>query len=202
MNRPNDPVVRPVIWKTGPAYKTLPVRERVRYLSRLARKALVISARHQGVNAAPSDFLKDDQGAPLPVAGIFWSLSHKPAYVAAVAAPRPVGIDVERITPRPEGLWDKVTAPEERALLPDRSPTAFFRCWTAKEAVLKSASVGLAHLSGCRIVSVPDDRRLILAYDNNVREVIHFFHDDHLFSMVTRQQWTVYWELATETETG
>lgn len=194
MTRPDAPAVHPVILKTGPEYKRLPVRERVRYLSRLARKALVISARHLGATLEPADFRKDDQGAPLPVDGIFWSISHKPAYVAAVAALDPAGIDVERLVPRADGLWERVTDADERALLPDRSLSSFFRCWTAKEAVLKAAGVGLTGLSQCRIAAVPDDLHLDLIYDGQRRRVAHFYHDDHLFSVVS-PHWKPHWDV-------
>ena len=65
----------------------------------------------------------------------YWSLSHKSRYVAAVVGPTPVGIDLEEIVPRSEGLHDHVAREEEWALA-DRSWETFFRYWTAKEAVM------------------------------------------------------------------
>jgi 4'-phosphopantetheinyl transferase len=79
---------------------------------------------------------------------VSFNLSHSGACAAAaVSRGRELGIDIEQI--RPDAAWRDIAArffsPEERAWLDSRvEPGAFFRLWTAKEAVLKAAGTGLA----------------------------------------------------------
>ena len=91
------PVIYPVILPVPPEVRELPPRERVRALSRRAREALALSAERLGVALGPLE--KDARGAPLPCAGWFWSLTHKPLYVGGVLAPHPVGVDLEQLRP-------------------------------------------------------------------------------------------------------
>ncbi|TMJ89380.1 MAG: 4'-phosphopantetheinyl transferase superfamily protein [Alphaproteobacteria bacterium] len=82
---------------------------------------------------------------------IQFSLSHC-RDVALIAFTRgvPVGVDVEHV--RPLADWKRIAArylhPGERmelmALSEDERLTAFFRCWTRKEAVAKALGVGLS----------------------------------------------------------
>ncbi|MCD6391278.1 MAG: hypothetical protein J7L92_04730, partial [Dehalococcoidia bacterium] len=64
------PVVMPVI-KVGHKFSG---KEKVDYLSQSAREALKLSAEKSGVRLG--ELLKDENGAPCPVAGNYWSLSH------------------------------------------------------------------------------------------------------------------------------
>ena len=84
------------------------------YLSRHARRALELSAAKSAVTLG--QLTKDDRGVPQPVNGIFWSLSHKTQYVAAVVAPQPIGIDLEKIRPCSEALFRKTATDAEWAL--------------------------------------------------------------------------------------
>ena len=101
------PVVMPVIEaKHKPSGK-----EKVDYLSWIAREALKVSAERSRVRLG--GLLKDEKGVPCPVAGIYWSLSHKPKYVAAVVSKDKVGIDIEEMKPRAESLFARVASDEE-----------------------------------------------------------------------------------------
>ncbi|MGW8187587.1 MAG: 4'-phosphopantetheinyl transferase family protein, partial [Desulfobacterales bacterium] len=136
------PVLRAVILSVPETARTLPPRERVAFLSRHARKALQISAAesHLTIGAA----LKDRDGRPQPVRGVYWSLTHKPAYVGAIVARSLIGIDIETIVQRKtEALFDKVADSNEWALIGSRSWEGFHRYWTAKEAALKADGTGL-----------------------------------------------------------
>ena len=154
--------IYPVILNVPHAKQALKGREKVRFLSEFAREALGRSAARLGV-ALPR-LEKAENGAPLPVDGVHWSVSHKSRYVAAVAAPRPVGIDIEQIRPVKEGLADRIADPQEWHLFSGDRQTAFFCCWTAKEAVLKAAGVGIAGLDDCRIISVEGPDRLMAVF--------------------------------------
>ena len=70
-------------------------RQRVVFLSRHARRALKISAQKSGVHI--ENPVKDDNGVPQPFDGIHWSISHKTRYVCGVAAPAPIGVDIEKL---------------------------------------------------------------------------------------------------------
>jgi len=136
-------------------------KEKVDHLSRIAREALKLSAEKSQVKLG--ELLKDEKGVPCPVAGIYWSLSHKPRYVAAVVSKNRVGIDIEEIKPRTTSLFAHVASDEEWELK-GRSWDTLFRYWTAKEAILKVIGIGLGGLKTCRIISVPDETHITLDY--------------------------------------
>ena len=175
---PENGPLRPVVLKVPAAAEALSRPDRVRFLSDLARAALRRSARLSGLFLG--DLEKDPHGAPIPTGGVFWSLAHKPRYVAGVASRRPVGIDIEMIKPVRDGMYGKVADGAEWSLGGADRLTLFFRFWTAKEAVLKTGGRGLADLSACRIVAVLDEDRLSVAYRGRVRTVRQRRFDDHM----------------------
>ncbi len=185
--------IHPVIVAVPKTDQTLSGRDKVAALSRHARHALDLSARFSGHTLGP--LKKDERGAPLPTNGIHWSLTHKMRFVAAVSAPQRVGIDIERIKPCSQRLYQRVADPEEWGLAPEVSPTIFFRYWTAKEAVLKAVSRGLGGLTRCRIAKIVDDKRLQLTYDGGMWTVIqHWIADDHIVA-VTASDDEVEWHV-------
>ncbi|BBO78838.1 hypothetical protein DSCW_62550 [Desulfosarcina widdelii] len=165
-------------------------REMVRFLSRYARLALAQSFEKSGLLLG--DLPKDDQGAPLPVDGVYWSLSHKSAIVGAVAATLPVGLDLETVRPVNQALLARVADDAEWRLAGDQEPTSFFRFWTAKEAVLKAVGKGMAGLSRCRIVEIETPTQMILTYDSLPWPVEHRWFGDHV-AAISVQQGTVVW---------
>lgn len=160
-------------------------REKVTALRRMARKALHLCARYSGVQLGSLE--KAENGAPLPSNGVFWSLSHKESYVAAVTASRPVGIDIEKIEkdrPRLKGLYQRLAGPAEWALAPEVTPTLFYRYWTAKEAVLKAVGTGLAGLTRCHIVKIIDGTRLELSYEGTKWQIAQYrTAENHIVSL-------------------
>ncbi len=175
--------LHPVILPVPANARQLSPRSRVVYLSRHAREALKLSAEMSGFDWGEP--LKGEDGQPLPTNGIYWSLTHKPDYVAAVVAQRPIGIDVEKITERKTAaIFDKVADPNEWALIGARSWEGFHRYWTAKEAVLKAEGTGLRGLSHCRVIEIPDAFNLILRVGDRRMMVEHHYFDNHIASIV------------------
>ena len=162
----SDPsnTIYPVILEVPESKLRLKGGDKVRFLSEFARVALKRSAMRLGVELP--ELKKEENGAPIPKGGIHWSLSHKSGCVAAVAAPVPVGIDIEKIRPVKEGLAERIAAADEWRFFFGEGLSDFFRCWTAKEAVLKAAGVGIAGLSECRIVSVQGRERLSVSFES------------------------------------
>lgn len=174
--------ITPVILPVPETLRRLPAAERVRGLSDLAREALAHSARRLQIVLGP--LKKDARGAPLPVAGHYWSLTHKPLFAAAVLAPAAVGLDLEALRPCTPALYRRTATESEWALIGgDDPPIRFFRCWTAKEAVLKAVGEGIRDWPRCRIHHVIDDTRLVVDYRGVLWPVEQFFFRGHIASI-------------------
>ena len=156
-------------------------KEKVANLSRIAREALKLSAQKSRVRLG--ELLKDEKGIPCPVAGNYWSLSHKPKYVAAVVSKDKVGIDIEEMKPRTESLFSHVASDEEWALK-EKSWDTFFRYWTAKEVALKVIGFGISGLKTCRIISVPDENHITLDYKGQFFLVEQLRYNNHIISVL------------------
>ncbi|MEK6677395.1 MAG: 4'-phosphopantetheinyl transferase superfamily protein [Planctomycetota bacterium] len=143
-----------------PEVPTMSRPQRVNQQHAAARWALQQSAWRSG--APQSGWLQRDDGAPLPLETWHWSISHTQTLAAAVVADRPVGIDVERIRPRREELFDAIGHPAEWEILQNRTWRSFFQLWTAKEAVLKCHQLGIAYLKDARLVKRAGPRRLAI----------------------------------------
>ena len=181
------PVLVPI-----PQDSPLRTPERVRQQCESARLALGESARRCG---APEDgWVKDGQDVPLPQAGYYWSVSHKRKWAAAVIADRPVGIDIEHIAPRRDEMFKEVAGEDEWTLMGGHSWAAFFRVWTAKEAILKATGIGIAGFHACHVVGTADERHLTLEYENRLWQVEQYYHDDHIVA-VTVEADAVSWHV-------
>jgi 4'-phosphopantetheinyl transferase len=166
-------------------------REKVAALRRVAREALAHSATYSGVRLGP--LKKDDHGAPLPFNGVYWSLTHKESFVAAVTAPHPIGIDIEKMRPFNAALHQRLAGESEWALAPEVTQTLFFRYWTAKEAVLKAVGKGMVGLSDCRIVAIVDADHLIVTFQDSKWTVAQYWGTkDHIVA-VTADHVEIQW---------
>lgn len=166
------------------AYLLLGPRDRVRFLSGYARQALIASAGLRGVILAPHELPQEASGRPLPLPGGYWSVSHKPGYVAGVFSPEPAGIDIERIRTYSIRLRAKTAGPEEWGLVDAELPESFFRFWTAKEAVLKIGGAGIAHLLQCRVIRVEGRHRLRVRYREAEYRIRQCYFDGHVAAVV------------------
>ena len=182
----------PVILPVSDADKPLKGRDKVKALSRLARSALMKSCELSGLHL--DAFPKNEKGVPLPVDGVHWSLTHKPDMVGGVASLLPVGMDLETIRPVNPALLSKVADDDEWRLVNGDRQKAFFRFWTAKEAVLKAVGKGMVGLSRCRVEAVVDDTHMTLAYDETRWPVAHFWFDGHVAALTARH-FSVTWTL-------
>jgi phosphopantetheinyl transferase len=105
-----------------------------------------------GVSADSLVFSHDGEGKPRVqgLTGWDFNISHAGDYVAAVVGRGSVGVDIEqcREVRDMESIVDRYFHPEEQAawhgLPPARQPAAFFLLWSAREAAMKCAGLGLA----------------------------------------------------------
>lgn len=163
-------MVRPVAVEVPGDARFLRGSARVRDLSLRARDAVALSAIQSGLLVP--DFDEDAQGRPLPSRGVFWSIAHKSTMVVGVAAPCPIGVDVERIRPRSQEQIDLAMRPHELEVLGGDPVHAYFCGWVAKEATLKLWGEGLPRLSQTRVLEAWSDgawvsfaeRRTVVSY--------------------------------------
>jgi len=190
-----ETVLYPVILPVPAAYQHLPLKEKHSYLSRYARVGLRLSARHTGIDFTPDALLKNQHGAPLPVNGYYWSVTHKPAYIGAVFSSSPIGVDIEKKRPMSEAMFAKIADKTEWELGNEEKETLFFRYWTAKEAVLKAAGVGMSGLSQCRISQICDAHHLLIDYAHERWRIEHVYFDGHIASVV-KNNCLIRWQIS------
>lgn len=105
--------------------------------------------------------------------GLEFSVSHSGGVVLlAFARGVAVGVDVERIRPRVDcdAIAERFFAPVERQSLASMGGserrTAFFTCWTRKEAVLKAVGLGISRgLARVAVTCEPGVQARIVASD-------------------------------------
>ena len=184
----------PVILRVPEEIRDLDNRARAAALGRYARQALERSGKRSGF--FPQRLEKDRHGAPLPSSGVHWSISHKPEYVAGVVAKSFVGIDIETIRPVGSALFNRVCTGEEMRCFhgDDQDPLVlFFRTFTAKEAVLKAARIGLKGLSRTRVVASGGASTTVISLANDRYTVEHFINRGYIAAVVGNHA-TVQWE--------
>ena len=182
--------IYPVILRVPEKCMGLTIKERVAFLSRFARKALEISAQKSGdCLIKPA---KDVAGIPVAHGGRFWSITHKPQYVAGLAASFRVGIDIEKIKICKKALFRKTAAEKEWALGEADNYNLFFRYWTAKESVIKAEGTGLRDLLECQVIELIDDNNLVIHYKKKKWVVEHHMFYGHIASVV-KNSYRVEW---------
>lgn len=188
----------PVVMPVSGDVQRLSGRNKVAALSDCARQALRLSADKSGI--VLGELQKDSDDVPLPFGEYHWSVSHKPRYVAAVVGRGRMGIDVEPIEPRKEEIFGYVAGEDEWGLFGGKSWDSLYRCWTAKEAVVKSAGVGLAGLKSCRVDAVLDASSISLSFQGQPYRVAQMRMYGHIVSVLSNDnvvEWVVLEEPAT-----
>ncbi len=148
-----------------------------------AVKSLYVSGEKSGF--FPENLKKGDNGQPLPSKGVFWSISHKDEYAAGLVSKSPAGIDLEKLKNIALPLFKKIVSPHEKQCFnKERDNIIFFKCFTAKEAVLKAVGVGLTGLSDIVVTKADDSFNTWLSYKNIEYKVEHFFFDKYIASVV------------------
>jgi 4'-phosphopantetheinyl transferase len=193
-NPAQNQILKPVILPVPEKVREWHARDRVVFLSEHAREALSMSAEKSGIELG--ELAKNTDGIPLPSKGFYWSVTHKPKYVAAVVSSAPAGIDLEEIRDIHSGLYRRVAGEEEWQLMPDAAERKemFFRFWTAKEAVMKAAGTGIKDLSRIRIHRVHDEKNMDLFFQDKTWKVQQYFFDDHI-TAITANDLAVEWSL-------
>jgi len=187
-----DSAIYPVILAVPADKRELRGRDQVNFLSGYAREALALSAARSAVEWGTP--VKDADGVPQPVDGVYWSLTHKPDYVGGVVARAPVGIDLEGIRPCSAKLIKRVGSDREWDLGDGDQETLFTRFWTSKETVLKASGVGFKGFSKCRVVSVPNDLHLVIDFQKHRWPIEHYYFDGYIASVLMVQEdirWTI-----------
>ncbi len=184
--------IHPVILAVPHRYRSLTGRQGVKMLSMLARQALEICAKKSQIQLGA--LAKDDRGVPQPFDNLHWSLTHKPKYVGAIISLQPTGIDVEKIKPISNAMFNRIATDAEWQLEAERSEKLFFRYWTAKEAVLKAEGLGMAGLSRCTVKRLNDQYHLEVVCRGKPYLIEHIYFDGHIASVVQNRlesRWTI-----------
>jgi 4'-phosphopantetheinyl transferase len=129
-------------------------RDRVSYIAShgFLRELLAryLDCRPEGLEFAAGAHGKPAISAPGPALGLSFNLSHAHGVgVAAIVRGREIGVDVEKIRPEfageeiAERYFSAAEIAELKQLPQEQRATAFFLCWTRKEAYVKALGEGL-----------------------------------------------------------
>lgn len=125
-----------------------------------------------------AEFARSPYGKPFcPGVSADFSISHSGSMVwVALCRCASVGIDVERMRPLPDAaeLTSQLHPQEQKDLLalPQRElQTAFYRCWTRKEAVIKAVGMGLSiPLQSFSVNTGPQENGWIASFTANAAQ--------------------------------
>jgi len=164
--------------------------------ARLALKRLSRELSGQAPQRAPDEIDTVQADSPRPVCPVslrskapFCSVSHDSRFAVAVAADKPVGIDVEQITAKALHNRRLFTNGSEAALtkhFSEGEAAAALRVWSAKEAAAKALGIPLAQAwDRVKVTSLGVNASRLLVEGLGTRKVIHDTVDDHLFTLLT-----------------
>ena len=175
-------------------------RDRIQAARRSGAIALMRSAERAGAPfaGAPTEFPTDDDGVPQPLEGWFWSLAHTRGLVCGMVATAPVGIDVEWLERR---RWKHTRdyfveyAPDELVEIGGDDAASVLSLWTAKEAVLKRAGIGLSDLARCPVVARVGEHEFLIQHRGQDVHVRRIFFGQYVLAVAFEE--SVELELAT-----
>jgi 4'-phosphopantetheinyl transferase superfamily protein len=136
-------------------------RQRFAAAREAAREALRASVELAGApRALPcEDWPRLASGALAPAGGWHASFADTTGLAVAVVAPVPVGIDAEWLQrPRWAAARERFRSEGELARLGGEARADVLALWSAKEALLKLAGVGIADLGRCPLVARAGER--------------------------------------------
>jgi phosphopantetheinyl transferase len=116
------------------------------------------------------------------------AVSHDRRFTIAVAADRPVGIDVEPLSEKPLTAMHLYMDADEQAVV-DRTPLGradgALRIWSAKEAAAKAMGIQLAEAwERARVKAVAPKSSLLQIDGGKPQTAIHAAIDGHLFTLL------------------
>jgi phosphopantetheinyl transferase len=118
----------------------------------------------------------------------FCSVSHNSRFAVAVAADKPVGIDVEQITAKALHNRRLFTDESEAALtkhFSEGEAAAALRVWSAKEAAAKALDIPLSKAwDRVKLTALGLNASRLQVEGLGSREVLHDTVDDHLFTLL------------------
>lgn len=119
----------------------------------------------------------------------FCSVSHDPRFTVAVVADRPVGVDVEPLSPKPLKATGLYMQADEAAMVED-SPlgrtAAALRIWSAKEAAAKALAIDLADAwTGIRVTELADRHSRLKAATGMPLTAYHAVLEGHVFTLLS-----------------
>ena len=108
------------------------------------------------------DVQNDERGAPIPIAGYEWSVSHKGDWIAVAISTNPIGVDLEVRMPVTTARFALIDA-SEWGVMGDQSDDHFYQLWTAKEAIIKQKKLSLDD-HALITIQRRDENQLLMAY--------------------------------------
>jgi len=186
-------VLHPVIFTVPNQLNNFSMPQRVKATSKLSRETVFISAHLSQLRI--NILRQKSTGMPEPDNHVFWSVSHKPKYVCGVVSRKKIGIDIEEIRPQQKSMYAYVASEKEWACIDGNcSKLSFFRCWTAKEAVLKAEGTGISDLLKCQILKDQGSTMLLHYHDRQWR-VEHYYLNKHIAAIIHDEHDDIVWHL-------
>ncbi|MBF0449187.1 MAG: 4'-phosphopantetheinyl transferase superfamily protein [Candidatus Magnetomorum sp.] len=186
-------VLHPVILTVPNQFFSFSMPQRVKGISKLSRETVFISAHLS--HLAIQQLKQTSIGMPEPDNGVYWSVSHKPKLVCGVVSTCKAGIDIEELRPQQQSMYAYVASDEEwECINGSRSKRSFFRCWTAKEAVLKAEGTGIPDLLKCHVIEDLGDTGMILDYHDRQWIIEHYYLNNHIAAIV-KDKMDIEWHL-------
>ena len=119
---------------------------------------------------------------------LYCSVSHSGRLVVAVANKYPIGVDLEAVSKKALRVWNLLTLPKERELIPlsslgpERTAT---RAWTIKEAAAKALGLHLFEaIREVEVVRVGEEEG-VMKYKEKTYPVRHAEGDGYVITLIT-----------------
>jgi 4'-phosphopantetheinyl transferase len=187
-------LLNPVILTVPYQLTRFPMPQRVKAISKLSRETIFVSAHLSKLKI--EKLRQTPTGIPVPDNNVYWSVSHKPKYVCGIASQKNIGIDIEEMRPQQHSMYAYVASEDEWACIDGNcSKKSFFRCWTAKEAVLKAEGTGIVDLLKCKVVEDLGDSEMRLYYHDRQWRVAHHYLNKHIAAIIYDEHDKIVWHL-------